>query len=58
VPTPFRQYEEPSDYIELPLKTNEESASTIQIPKQKIFSVDNLNRIMTQIQARGDLNGL
>ena len=42
----------------MPLKENEESATTIQIPKQHIFSVDNLNIIMAQIQSRGDLNGL
>ncbi|MDD5181830.1 MAG: DUF4365 domain-containing protein [Candidatus Nanoarchaeia archaeon] len=42
----------------MPLKVNEDSATTIQIPTQNMFSVDNLNRIMTQIQARGDLNGL
>jgi hypothetical protein len=42
----------------MPLKDNEESSTTISIPSQKIFSVDNLNRIMAEIQARGDLNGL
>ncbi len=42
----------------MPLKTNEESTTTIQIPKEKVFSVENLNRIINQINAGGDLNGL
>ena len=40
------------------LKVNEESSTTIHIPKENIFSVENLNRIMEHIQNGGDLHAL
>ena len=42
----------------LPTKTNEDRPTVIHIPKQKIFSVENLNKIMSQIQLRGYFNDI